>query len=351
MNETDFVYRELAAKVRMEGSKFMLQILKKLANPEQAMIVRELPAPSGEIAKKLNLGKETVDAHLQELFEKGLIFPSRKGYQMARTFSQLHDAQTNPKFDESLGIEYFELWERLIFEEQGGPIDILLKELAGGELPALRVVPRWKSVRDITGVLPFEDVREILKAQEILAVIHCVCQRLHPHRECNVPNEKCIVVGRTAQYHLDRGDGKKLSLEEALDLLNELDKYPVVHETLNQKSVNVLLCNCHSCCCNAIRPMMEQNTYRLTQGIAKSRFQAVVDPEKCRGCKTCLARCHFKTAQMKHYPEFGEERAYIDAEKCMGCGSCVVSCPVGARTMKLVRPAEHIPDTTAGIYG
>lgn len=66
-----------------------------------------------------------------------------------------------------------------------------------------------------------------------------MCQRLHPHRECNVPNEKCIVVGRTAQYHLDRGDGKELSLEEALDLLNELDKYPVVHQTLNKK---VLMC-------------------------------------------------------------------------------------------------------------
>ncbi len=54
---------------------------------------------------------------------------------------------------------------------------------------------------------------------------------------------------------------------------------------------------------------------------------------------------------MRHYPEAGEERAYIDPEKCMGCGSCVVSCPVGVRTMKLVRPAKHIPDTVAGIYG
>jgi electron transport complex protein RnfB len=351
MNEIDSVYRELAARLRMEGSRYMPQILQKLVSLEQARIVRELPAPSAEIAKRLNLGEEIVDVHLRELFEKGLIFPTKKGYQMARTFSQLHDAQTNPRFDESLGVEYFELWQKLTFEEQGGPIDILVEELAGGELPALRVVPRWKSIRDITGVSPFEDVREILKAQEILALIHCVCQRLHPHRECDVPNEKCIVVGRTAQYHLNRGDGKKLSLEEALDLVNELDKYPVVHLTLNQKSVNLLLCNCHSCCCNAISPMMEQNKYRLTQGIAKSRFQAAVDLEKCRGCKTCLDRCHFKAAQMKHYPEFGEERAYIDPEKCMGCGSCVVSCPVGVRTMKLVRPAQHIPDTTAGIYG
>ncbi len=351
MSEIDSVYRELAAKLRMDDSKYILQILQKLANLEQAKIVRELPAPSGEIAKKLNLKEEMVDEHLQELFEKGLIFPTRKGYQMARTFSQFHDTQTNPKFDKSLGVEYFELWHKLTFEEQGGPIDILLEELAGGESPALRVVPRWKSIRGIAGVLPCEDVREILSAQEILAVIHCVCQRLNPHRECDVPNEKCIVVGRTAQYHLNRGDGKKLSLEEALNLVNEFDKYPVVHLTLNQKGVNLLLCNCHSCCCNAMGSIMKQSKYKLTQGIAKSRFQVVVDVEKCRGCKTCLKSCHFKAAQMKHYPEFGEDRAYIDPEKCMGCGSCVVSCPVGVRTMKLVRPAKHIPDTVAGIYG
>jgi len=351
MSEIDTVYGELVRKLRMEGSKYMLKILQKLANIEQARIICELPGPSGEIAKKLNIDEKRVDEHLQELFEKGLIFPTRKGYQMARTFAQLHDSQTNPKFDKSLGVEYFELWQKLTFEEKGGPIEILLEELAGGELPSLRVVPRWKSIQDITGILPCEDVREILREQEILAVIPCVCQRLNPNRECDIPNEKCIVVGRTAQYHLKRGDGKKLGFEAALNLVNEFDRYPVVHLTLNQKGVNLLLCNCHSCCCDAIRPMMEQDRYKLTQGIAKSRFQAVVDPEKCRGCKSCLEICQFKAVQMKHYPEFGEERAYIDPEKCMGCGSCVIGCPEGVRTLKLVRPAEHIPDTIAGIYG
>ena len=72
---------------------------------------------------------------------------------------------------------------------------------------------------------------------------------------------------------------------------------------------------------------------------------ATVDPAECIGCKTCVDSCQFGAAQVKYYPEIGEERAYIDTEKCLGCGCCVIDCPAGARAMKLVRPPEHIPDT------
>jgi ferredoxin len=40
----------------------------------------------------------------------------------------------------------------------------------------------------------------------------------------------------------------------------------------------------------------------------------------------------------------------VDAEKCMGCGSCVVSCVNGARSMKVVRPPEHIPPQAERLY-
>ncbi len=38
-----------------------------------------------------------------------------------------------------------------------------------------------------------------------------------------------------------------------------------------------------------------------------------------------------------------EMKASIDVEKCYGCGACVVGCPEKVLTLKLVRPAEHIP--------
>jgi NAD-dependent dihydropyrimidine dehydrogenase PreA subunit len=86
--------------------------------------------------------------------------------------------------------------------------------------------------------------------------------------------------------------------------------------------------------------------------IAPSRFEATVEAEKCLGneCKKCTEICIFGAAQMKHYTEFDEERAYIDTEKCMGCGNCVVHCPVGVQKMKLVRPPEFIPDEYDGLF-
>jgi len=48
MSEIDPIYKEIAAKIQCEDSKYIPQILAKLANLEQARILRELPASSAE---------------------------------------------------------------------------------------------------------------------------------------------------------------------------------------------------------------------------------------------------------------------------------------------------------------
>jgi hypothetical protein len=40
-----------------------------------------------------------------------------------------------------------------------------LRSNVGGE-PQTRVVPKWKTIKDIPGVMPCEDIREILKAYD-----------------------------------------------------------------------------------------------------------------------------------------------------------------------------------------
>jgi ferredoxin len=97
--------------------------------------------------------------------------------------------------------------------------------------------------------------------------------------------------------------------------------------------------------------MTEQTKYALTQGLAKSRYLAVVDPDDCRGCGKCLESCPFGAVQTKTQPDHDRPKAFVDPEKCMGCGVCVLRCHAEARAMKLVRPADHIPETIAGIYG
>jgi len=348
MNEIDPIYKEFARKLGLENSKYLPQILEKLANLEQAKIIRELPNSSEEIAKKLNLDVKKVDKHIQELIEKGLVFPTRKGPQMARSIVQLHDAAlANPKFDKELGVEFFDLFAKLMDEEA---LADGAEQLAGGDRPMWRIIPLWNSIKEIPGILPSEDVREIIKSQEIIALLHCPCKRERTKRDCGVPTEVCINFRRTAQYNINRGAAKRITAEEALQVIELTNNHPLIHLSLNQAEVDQLLCSCHKCCCGPMTTMLLQKKYKLTDGIAKSRFEAVVHKENCTGCEICISRCQFEAAKMKYYSEFGEERAYIDIERCMGCGSCVVSCPEETIKMKLVRPPDHIPQAAERLY-
>ena len=319
MGEIGSIYMELAARIKgAENPENMARILAKLANREQAEILKALPDPdrdaaagrslevSEPFAEKMGVSRATVDNHIQELFEKGVVFPTKSGPQMARTQLQLHDATLgNPKFDESLGGEFFDLWATA-----DGKRTKPLPEDLEAENAMFRVIPRWKSIENIPEVMPCEDIRQILKAQDILVLVHCGCKRSYRTRECGIPDESCITVGRTAQYNLSRGVGRRITYEEALQVIEKYDKYPVVNLSVNQKDIGQLVCNCHWCCCIAMKPAQ------------RSRYIAEVDPTDCLNCKTCINQCQYGAAQIKYHTEIGEERAYIDPEICRGCGCC-----------------------------
>ncbi len=356
----DPIYKEVAKRVQpgLEDSKYFPWILERLMNLEQAKLVLALPdmerdASAGRLevsegfVKKLNLDKKTVDKYVRELYEKGFLYPTRSGPQPPRTMGQWLDTQNNPKHDEALGDEYYALIGLFSDCELGPPREErIAARIAAGLRGTSGIIPRWKSIKDIPGVLPAEDIREILKANDAFAVLHCACRKRYKERKCGVPEELCLVVGRTALYNIDRGAGRQLTRQEALDLINnETVKYPVVHvgtRTDDPKNFRGVICNCHYDCCEVLRtPCVIGSKYPVTEYYAKSRYRATVDPEKCRGCRICVdKRCQFGAALMKHYPEYGEERAYVDEEKCMGCGCCVETCPTGARGMKVVEPPE-----------
>lgn len=369
------IYRELAGRIdgRMKDSKYLPWILEKLMTLEQARIVHALPdpyrKPSGggaelspegmgvteQFVQGLGIDKERVDKYLVDLYDKGLLFPTRKGWQLPRSVMQFKDSATNnPTVHDPLGQEYFHLWNAFLDEEWNELSGERYKHAADTEAPTWRVIPRWKSIKDIPGVLPCEDVREILKrAQENISITNCPCRQGFANRTCDIPGKTCINFQRAAEYNITRGSGKKATLKEALDAFNELDKYPVVHLAMNKKEVERgILCNCHWDCCGAFQAAYSSDKYKITDVMAKSRFESLVDPEKCIGCKTCIEVCNFEATGMKYYPEFSGERAYVDTEKCMGCGCCVVQCPVGALTMKMWQwDPDYIPETVEKYQG
>ena len=55
---------------------------------------------------------------------------------------------------------------------------------------------------------------------------------------------------------------------------------------------------------------------------------AIVDEEKCTGCKSCVDECPSEAISM------ADDRAVVDADACIDCGVCVDACPVEAIGME-----------------
>jgi len=344
------IYKELAARHGWPKSKFLPLIFKKMVTPEQAKIMLQLTAQVEEIAEKLGMDKEKVEKHIQELFEKGLAFPTRKGWRLNRDVMALHDMTlSNPKYWNSYGgTEFADLWRAF---EKVEWYPIMAPLITSLDVSPTRILPAWEAIKDNPGMLPYEDTREIYKAAESIVVVPCPCKRENYDRECKSPEEICIAFNRSAEYNLKRGVGRKLTLEEALALEQEARKHNLVSQSPNSTNVDTVLCHCHSCCCIGFQ--IFEGTSLLHKGLlGRSRYLAkVADTEKCTACQKCMETCQFEAVEMRKYPCITKWKAYINPDLCMGCGNCVIKCPKeGTIVMELVRPPEHILGKSENLY-
>jgi Pyruvate/2-oxoacid:ferredoxin oxidoreductase delta subunit/biotin operon repressor len=345
MEPIDPLYLELAAKIRCEKSEFIPRIIARLANKQQARILLALPVKeTDELAEKTGIPRETVDKEVQELYEKGLVFKRIKGGLRAfYSATELKDATpANPKFDAALGPEFFDLWDKWFNSKEAADWWYSMPEKPGQTRPLMRIIPQWRAIENIEGVLPCDDVRELLKAHEAtLGINNCSCRRVsRKHAATGIPDELCFVVKTTADYCIDRGSGRKIDMTEALAIIDRVQKHRLLHISYNEKTVSRLLGMCGGYCI-----VFRWSPPGTIDNCAPSRFQAAVDPDHCRLSKDCIDACLFKAIEIQP-----DGKAHIDPERCMGCGNCALSCSQGAISMQLIRPPEFIPDHYVGIY-
>ena len=67
---------------------------------------------------------------------------------------------------------------------------------------------------------------------------------------------------------------------------------------------------------------------------------AIVDTDKCIGCKLCVEICPSKAISV-------EKTAYVDEAACKGCGTCAAACPVDAINMRLFSDEQIVSQIRA----
>lgn len=330
MTETN-AYTKFAEMMLHQNSEFIPRILESMITSEQADLLVSLPGTASQMAEKMGRDAASVDADLKAMFRMGLTFKKEKDgdtvWRAPAHLVQFHDATLVwPEATE----EFIDLWQHYMEKEWPELAPQLTQFIPR---PFTRVIPVGKSVdAGKAKVLAPDSVREIIASAKRIAVTKCTCRLTM--KKCDAPIEVCLQINRGADYTIERGSGRELTKEEALDVIEKVEEAGLVHVTMNKTDAGHFICNCCGCCCQSF-------TLLISDGVNlcdPSRYKPEVDTELCTGCGTCEDRCWFNAITV------GEnDTASVDEEKCLGCGQCYTGCPEEAITMVEVRAPDFIP--------
>lgn len=323
------LYKKLAESIMMGESPRIPKLFEMAASPQEAELLIAMPATIQELEDRTGLDSDSIAGMVEGLYRKGLVFKKEKPegtlYRRCRDLMQFHDASILwPEAPR----EFLDLWQDFMEEEWPAFSEIVDQMLPR---PVTRIIPVNESVGAKQQILAYEDVKSIIDDSETIAVTNCTCRLIA--RKCDRPVEVCLQVGKAASYSIDRGTGREIDKDEAMDLIRKSEDAGLVHTTMNRSEGMHFICNCCDDCC-MVFPMLINRKLNMCD---PSRFLAVVDEELCTGCGDCLERCYFGAISVDG------DMASISGDECMGCGLCTVVCPTGAITLEAVRETDFIP--------
>ena len=198
----------------------------------------------------------------------------------------------------------------------------------------IKVIPVQKSVEvSDEFVLPSQTVAEIIQKFDDIAVGYCFCRQrrslLGGDCDTHAPTLNCFTFGKSARHTAAQGFARKVSKEEALRIMNEAAAAGLIHKAFHpgsrESSPETSICNCCKDCCDTLE-LWRNGTLPLSNS---TYHLAVIDPETCTGCGTCVEWCPTDAIALDT-----EGLARLDENACLGCGICSRFCPESAISLQ-----------------
>jgi electron transport complex protein RnfB len=308
-----------------------LKILKKLFTEEDAKTALQLN-PSKEtadqIAERTGVDKAEFVEKLELMAKRGLVFTIRRGgttiYNLAPFMIGLYEYSVKT-IDEELAKLYREYFE-----------NVYVYELGKFNRPGFKVIPINQAIEPDTVLLPYQNLEESVRAARVISVTDCVCRKetelLGGKCVHDYPMETCLSFGAAAEYYIENGFGRKITANEAMEILEEADKAGLVHAGANKVHLSNI-CNCCPCCCASLKGITQKklDKHKYMNAI----FESIIDKDLCIGCAECAERCPVDAIVME------EDLAVVDRNKCLGCGLCHRVCSAEAITIQLREDREE----------
>jgi ferredoxin len=342
--------------VKLPKSPEIIEILKMLFTTDEVELIlsKSFTAPYKdrktvlEISKELNRPKEGVETILNALADKGVVFrffhekDKKTYYSIFPILPGFFEFYLVGEKNEDNRKKFSGLIEKYYLSD-------LMAEIGSSTYPWVRVLPSEKTLNvdidlDTTPeILPFEKVTEFINTSRKIALMNCACR---VKSSCEHQLETCMCFDNYADYMVQRGLARYLTLEEAVNKLDEFEEQGLVHTTTNCQSRPQFICNCCTCSCLVLRGLVEFDNPR---SFSKSNFVPQWYLENCNNCDLCIDICpvdalRFTDTPGEHVSADEQDQLVVNEERCIGCGLCASNCDPEA--LMLVKVREDIPEGT-----
>lgn len=338
------IYKQLLDVMKGRGGPFaaldipefyhMVTEIFTIEEAEMNNVLTRKPTTAEDISKKISKDKSSVIQLLEQMAEKGLCH--------AFTQNGVRFYQGLPFMPGILEYQFLSGKET----ERERKLAILIhqyqkayqsaKGIESPTYPVTRVIPIHKTIHVKNVIHTYDQVSTYIQKYDAIGVGTCYCRqsaKLRGEDIHGMPLDVCMWFGNIAEYVIEKLGTRRVSKQEAMDILNRSEEAGLVHMTRNTTQDIDYLCNCDRWHCEVITHVMK---YPTPGKFFNSGFQPVFNKELCAACETCIDRCppYALTMSDQNVPT-------VNLDLCFGCGVCASGCPQNAIVME---PKPNFPE-------
>ena len=318
-------------------NEYLVEILRESLSEQEAEVMLSLPSgtgpfetiSAGQIAPRCGLSEREVETLLSDLAVRGLVYRrTTQSGDHAYCLHQFGYGMPQAVFWPNEDTPYARRIADLCIRHSRK--DTLVEGFGGTGTKVYRWIPARRTIQvQKQVVVPYADIEHVIQRAERIAVVNCNCRvmsRLKGRSPCDYPLEVCMKYDDLAEYVVDVGMGRDLSLDEALALNQKAEEAGCVHFADNVLDGEIKhACNCCPCCCWALGNYKRRRIPRDL--LMACQFIRTTNQDACDGCGLCEEACPIDAVSIDG------GKAEVDKDWCIGCGVCASACPNDAIAM------------------
>ena len=291
MGYDDPEYWALDAVLTKEEAQFLL-------NFKKTRVPYDIPA----LAKMNRMTEEETEKMVKHLCWVGVLEMTREGPEKTKHYSVPIFVPGSAEFmmmNDELTAQHPELATFFNLMTQMPLEGVTPMIPLGGAGVGMHVIPVERAIEHENQSVSVEHISHWLRKYDKYSVGQCTCRKQQTMRgegSGQINGEFCMGMGDMAEYQVEKGMGRYITYEEALEILERAERHGFVHQITNIDGEDkiVAICNCAAGVCNALRTSQLYNTPNMS----RSAYRAHVESEKCVACGKCVEVCPVGAAKL-----------------------------------------------------